>query len=48
MENDNLWLDPLYLDDLLNEEEKSIRKSLNDKEAVLLFNSLKYEYCILK
>ena len=30
MENDNLWLDPLYLDDLLNEEEKNIRKSAHD------------------
>jgi len=30
MISDNLWLDPLYLEDLLNEEEKSIRKTTND------------------
>tara|TARA_B100000029_G_C17590668_1_gene962396 strand:+ start:2208 stop:3374 length:1167 start_codon:yes stop_codon:yes gene_type:complete len=30
MDNEKLWLDPLYLDDLLNEEEKSIRKSAHD------------------
>ena len=27
MNSDNIWLDPLYLDDLLSEEEKSIRKT---------------------
>ena len=30
MNSDKLWLDPLYLDDLLSEEEKSIRKSAHD------------------
>ena len=30
MHSDNIWLDPLYLDDLLNEEEKNIRKSAHD------------------
>ena len=30
MNSDNIWLDPLYLDDLLNEEEKSIRKTAHD------------------
>ena len=30
MNSDNIWLDPLYLDDLLSEEEKSIRKSTQD------------------
>ena len=30
MNSDNIWLDPLYLDDLLSEEEKSIRKSTHD------------------
>ena len=30
MNSDNIWLDPLYLDELLSEEEKSIRKSTHD------------------
>ena len=30
MQSDKLWLDPLYLEDLLSEEEKSIRKSAHD------------------
>ena len=30
MNSDNIWLDPLYLDDLLSEEEKSIRKTTHD------------------
>jgi hypothetical protein len=30
MNFDNIWLDPLYLDELLSEEEKSIRKSTHD------------------
>jgi len=30
MNTDNIWLDPLYLDDLLSEEEKSIRKTTHD------------------
>ena len=30
MNSDNIWLDPLYLDDLLSEEEKSIRKTTKD------------------
>ena len=30
MKSDKLWLDPLYLEDLLSEEEKSIRKSAHD------------------
>jgi len=30
MHSDNFWLDPLYLDDLLSEEEKSIRKTTHD------------------
>ena len=30
MNSDKLWLDPIYLDDLLSEEEKSIRKSAHD------------------
>ena len=30
MSSDNIWLDPLYLDDLLSEEEKSIRKTAHD------------------
>ena len=30
MSSDNIWLDPLYLDDLLSEEEKSIRKTTHD------------------
>jgi len=30
MNFDNIWLDPLYLDELLSEEEKSIRKSTQD------------------
>jgi len=30
MNSDNIWLDPFYLDDLLSEEEKSIRKSTHD------------------
>ena len=30
MNSDNIWIDPLYLDDLLSEEEKSIRKTTHD------------------
>ena len=30
MISDNIWIDPLYLDDLLSEEEKSIRKTTHD------------------
>ena len=30
MHSDNMWLDPLYLDDLLGDEEKSIRKTTHD------------------
>jgi len=30
MDSDNIWIDPLYLDDLLSEEEKSIRKTTYD------------------
>ncbi len=30
MNSDNIWLDPLYLDDLLSEEEKSIRKTTHE------------------
>tara|TARA_Y100000741_G_scaffold344990_1_gene310061 strand:- start:95 stop:1264 length:1170 start_codon:yes stop_codon:yes gene_type:complete len=30
MNSDKLWLDPLYLEDLLSEEEKSVKKSAND------------------
>ena len=30
MNSDNLWLDPLFLEDSLKEEEKSIRKSTQD------------------
>ena len=30
MHSDNIWLDPLYLDDLLSEEEKSIRETTHD------------------
>ncbi len=30
MSSDNIWFDPLYLEDLLNEEEKSIRKTTKD------------------
>ena len=30
MHSDNIWLDPLYLDDLLSDEEKSIRKTTQD------------------
>ena len=30
MSSDNIWFDPLYLDDLLSEEEKSIRKTTHD------------------
>ena len=30
MQSDKLCLDPLYLEDLLSEEEKSIRKSAHD------------------
>ena len=30
MHSDNIWLDPLYLDDHLGEEEKSIRKTTRD------------------
>ena len=30
MSPDNIWFDPLYLEDLLNEEEKSIRKTTKD------------------
>ena len=30
MNTDNIWLDPLYLDDLLSEEEKSIRKTTHN------------------
>ena len=30
MNSDNIWIDPLYLDDLLSEEEKSIRKTTRD------------------
>ena len=30
MNSDNIWLDPLYLDDHLGEEEKSIRKTTHD------------------
>ena len=30
MNLDNIWLDPLYLDDLLDEEEISIRKTTHD------------------
>ena len=30
MNTDKLWLDPLYLDDFLSEEEKSIRKTAYD------------------
>ena len=30
MNSDNVWLDPLYLEDLLSEEEKSIRKTTHD------------------
>ena len=30
MHSDNIWLDPLYLDDHLGEEEKSIRKTTHD------------------
>ena len=30
MTSDNKWIDPLYLDDLLSEEEKSIRKTTHD------------------
>ena len=30
MNLDNIWLDPLYLDDLLDEEELSIRKTTHD------------------
>ena len=30
MNSDNIWIDPLYLNDLLSEEEKSIRKTTHD------------------
>ena len=30
MNSDNIWIDPLYLDDILSEEEKSIRKTTHD------------------
>jgi len=30
MHSDNIWLDPLYLDDHLSDEEKSIRKTTHD------------------
>ena len=30
MSSDNIWIDPLYLDDHLDEEEKSIRKTTHD------------------
>ncbi len=30
MNSDNIWIDPLYLNDLLSEEEKSIRKTTRD------------------
>ena len=30
MSSDNIWLDPLYLEDLLKEEEKSIKKTTRD------------------
>ena len=30
MNIDNIWLDPLYLDDLLSEEEKKIRNSAHN------------------
>jgi len=30
MNSDNIWFDPLYLEDLLDEEEKSIRKTTQD------------------
>ena len=30
MNSDNIWIDPLYLDDHLGEEEKSIRKTTHD------------------
>ena len=30
MNSDNIWIDPLYLNDLLSEEEKSIKKTTHD------------------
>ena len=30
MNSDNIWIDPLYLDDILSEEEKSIRKTTHN------------------